>query len=598
MALNVRKDGTWVTIGSKGNGSVKATASGAISSGDPVILNNDATVSKITESSTAVSSPIIGGSGPSYFIGDDFKGGRVVYMPNGDYYIVVYSEGKYLKARTVRVDSEGTITYGDVSQQYVVADVADSGLSDNNPEIEEINLVYNPDADCVLVFCRVEASNNSPNYNRLRTLHLGSKNRGASLQWASNNIVHIPDTSSTTQPYGLCIDYNKGIKRYMMMYRNDYNGKTVIRIGSTGLTSPDNLDNYSAGAGISWSDATEVSDILTRGLNIAADTTNSFVLMWRQVNGGGGKSVYARAISVNDTTPTLGTLTNLGSDVWFNNVSNSHKNMICFNEEDQRFVVIFEQGSTTNGEYYINTLVLTLSNGTTISFDDFVLYTNHLGSNSYGYIGDYASLVYDPYIKKVFAHWEDTMNGDKLTINQINVPSDTSLNLGPKTKYINIAPQSITSLDVVNGGGGGGGKIGMTRFVAAGKNNQLILWDLDDYGGRVDTIKTTNTTTTLTESNFLGFSEDTYADNDTARINIIGSINTNQSKLEIGEKYYVQGDDSIWTTPGDPDFGNPRVEAGVALSETNLLINGDSGVLNSIEGTPVPPFMHQWRIPL
>ena len=186
------------------------------------------------------------------------------------------------------------------------------------------------------------------------------------------------------------------------MYRQN-NNKTVIRIGSTGVTSPDNIDNSSAGAGVSWSDATEVSDILTTGLNIAADTTNSFVLMWRQVNGGGGYSVYARAISVNDTTPTLGTLTNLGADLYKFRVDKPYKNMICFNEEDQRFVVIFEQGNTTNYEDFIYTLVLTLSSGTTISFDASVLYTNHLGSNNYGYIGDYASLVYDPYIKKVFA---------------------------------------------------------------------------------------------------------------------------------------------------------------------------------------------------
>ena len=45
MALKIRKDGAWVKINSKTNGSVTATVSGSISAGDPVIVNSDGTVS-------------------------------------------------------------------------------------------------------------------------------------------------------------------------------------------------------------------------------------------------------------------------------------------------------------------------------------------------------------------------------------------------------------------------------------------------------------------------------------------------------------------------------------------------------------------------
>ena len=74
-------------------------------------------------------------------------------------------------------------------------------------------------------------------------------------------------------------------------------------------------------------------------------------------------------------------------------------------------------------------------------------------------------------------------------------------------------------------------------------------------------------TTTLTSTNFLGFSSASYTNGQTATINTVGSVNTSQSGLTPGLKYFV-------TTSGTLATTNTGVYAGVATSATNILVKG------------------------
>ena len=47
MALKIRKDGAWVYIDPNETGVIEAYANGALSAGDPVVINSDGTVSKV-----------------------------------------------------------------------------------------------------------------------------------------------------------------------------------------------------------------------------------------------------------------------------------------------------------------------------------------------------------------------------------------------------------------------------------------------------------------------------------------------------------------------------------------------------------------------
>ena len=58
--------------------------------------------------------------------------------------------------------------------------------------------------------------------------------------------------------------------------------------------------------------------------------------------------------------------------------------------------------------------------------------------------------------------------------------------------------------------------------------------------------------------------------NTTATINVASSTDTNQSGLTAGQKYYVQANNTLATSPDSI----VSVEAGIALSATNLLVKG------------------------
>jgi len=73
--------------------------------------------------------------------------------------------------------------------------------------------------------------------------------------------------------------------------------------------------------------------------------------------------------------------------------------------------------------------------------------------------------------------------------------------------------------------------------------------------------------TNLTTENFIGFSDGSYTDGQTATIQTIGSVNTAQSGLTTGATYYVQNDGTLATTTGDPS-----VIAGTAMAPTDILV--------------------------
>ena len=80
-------------------------------------------------------------------------------------------------------------------------------------------------------------------------------------------------------------------------------------------------------------------------------------------------------------------------------------------------------------------------------------------------------------------------------------------------------------------------------------------------------IKAANITSNLAD--FIGYSGASFSATSTATIQIIGNVNTNQSGLTPGLKYYIQRDGTVSTVAL-----NPSVFAGRAISATSLLIKG------------------------
>ena len=94
----------------------------------------------------------------------------------------------------------------------------------------------------------------------------------------------------------------------------------------------------------------------------------------------------------------------------------------------------------------------------------------------------------------------------------------------------------------------------------------MAFWH-DNNQTKARTVQLGTSTTNLTASNFIGFSDGSAtADDGTCTVNVVGNTTT-QSSLTAGQNYYVQTNGSLSTVAA-----TPSVLAGTALSATKLLI--------------------------
>ena len=599
MALKVRKGGVWERISSKVNGLVTATANGALSAGDPVIINTDGTVSKVEQVTSEVSTetipPNTDGSASNFsdsVTSPMFEGGRIVYVPTGDYFVIAYvnypsggsSTDRRLRVRTATVSSSGAITYGTIYYPGV-------GFS-GDEWIKEFQLVYDPDVDKVLLVFYDLAGSNPSSEPMIYSKYVSSSD-GTTL--TLDTLTTVLDDNHGTR---ITLDYNKGVNKFLVGY--DRSGVYYFRLGTAAADG--NSVSWSSEIGITSYNTQSDGDNDPHSVSLLANMTRGFLMTYeRQTTNETGSTTqtrhhaFARAIDVNGTTVTVGDEVQLSGGA--HDVQDNGTMMLSFHEEDNEFVLMYEQNVITSVPLY--TVVMRIDDTYTgVSVGN----KNHLYTASYGYIQNYGSFVYDPYVKDIYAYWtDDTASGAKpLMVNKLTL-NDSELqvySLGTKTSvYSDTEIGNYATLEVV-GHSSSRANNGMSRFAAAGKTHHIVLfqWQVGGYmaGGaakavKIQTISSYTAPSNLTVTNFLGFSESAYANSDTATINIVGSVNKNQSGLLTGKKYYVQTDGTLSTTAGDP-----RVEAGIALSSTTLLING-GGVLGN-EG--YPSFTSEgWSIP-
>ena len=439
MALKIRRGGAWERISSNATGLIVSTANGALSAGDPVIINSDGSVSKVeqqtaTEVITELNPPVTQGSEATFTFADDdliFKGARIAYVPDGDYYIICYVfeesiNDDFLRVRAATVNSTGTITYG---PEYEFHSENTTTSTSTGEDCDEFTLVCDPDIknsanqdhDAVLVFYK---GDNDKSY----TKYVWSTD-GTSLSFGDDVEVLDYDIKS------LAIDYNKGIKKFMLTYVSNSNPhKLEVRLGTPTTNSN--------GGKVNFSSATEIyngSSIFTRGVGIVADKTSGFIVMHNELFAGSGsyssgdtrRALYG--IDVDGTTLDVGSVTYLseytGDDGGDDEVE-SWVNLCVFHEEKGKFVYIFhgkKLGTGATEQPDILMAVLTLS-GNSISYStQYTVYEP--GSYPNGSLKDYASLVYDPYLKEVYAHWSHTYGSNdtsnNLLINKISIDSIT-----------------------------------------------------------------------------------------------------------------------------------------------------------------------------
>ena len=234
-----------------------------------------------------------------------------------------------------------------------------------------------------------------------------------------------------------------------------------------------------------------------------------------------------------------GTSISYGTAVEFES-GNTVKNSAVFDSNSNKVVISYcDSGNSNKGKAVVGTV-----SGTSISFGSIVEFNA-------GETDDYISSTFDSNSNKVITIYNDRSNSDHGTIN-IGTVSGTDISYGGETVFNAATTNNIGSSFDSN----------VNRVVIAyqdaGNSN---------YG---TAIVFKDVSSNLTSENYIGIaSGGTYADTAEATIDVVGTVNKNQTSLTAGQTYFVQTDGTLGTSAD-----SPSVVAGTAISATELIVKG------------------------
>ena len=314
-----------------------------------------------------------------------------------------------------------------------------------------------------------------------------------------------------------------GTDKAVALYRSHYNSDVYARPLSVSGTT------ITMGTEVEYSTSSNLGDVQVRRLGT---TSPKFLVIWQQ-NGG---TEFSGQMGSYDTSTN--TITKLGSAVTIAASTSSTYHSLTYTK-DNKFLV---QYAGISGYQY--TAVLTHDGSNTFTVGTPVITDNHQTSR--------CCVVYDSGADKgIMIFQDDDVGSGSLWCREITV-SGTTPTAGTRVEVqssngCNIQPRGAVFIPWA------GATWGMT--VVQGANHA-------DYQLH---IKAANITSNLAD--FIGYSGASFSATSTATIQIIGNVNTNQSGLTPGLKYYIQRDGTVSTIAL-----NPSVFAGRAISATSLMI--------------------------
>jgi len=392
---------------------------------------------------------------------------------------------------------------------------------------------------------------------------------------ASNNSISFgtPVTfhSSSTLFTRAVFDSNAG--KVVVLYKRDATGYARAVIGTVSGTS------------ISFGSPVDIVSNTCYDLDACFDSTNNKIFVCGRDNAGSGTG--AEFFGVVGTVS--GTSISFGSFYTFESGSTSSTSTV-YDTNAQKIVISYVDGEDS---FKGKSVVATVS-GTAISYGSLTTFNNA----STGFVGS----VYDPDSQKVIVTYADNGNSSHGTA-IVGTVSGTSISFGSEIVF-NAASTQYTSAtydensntlvvayrDVGNSNYGSlilgtvsGSSITFsdeTVFNTAESNFVTAVYDAASNNSVISYIDNGNSNygtsivysvgdTNLTSDNFIGFADGAYADTQSAAINTTCSVDRSQTGLTAGQKYYVQADGSLGTTAADPS-----VEAGTAISSTEILVKG------------------------
>ena len=285
-----------------------------------------------------------------------------------------------------------------------------------------------------------------------------------------------------------------------------------------------------SGTGISFGTAAVFNNANTSGQVVTFDSSaNKVVIAYKDV----GNSSYGTAI----VGTISGTDISFGTEVVFNS-ANGDQLGLDYDATAQKVVIAYRNfGNSSYGTAIVGTV-----SGTGISFGTAAVYNTAA-------VGTYSSVVYNAAVQKTVIFYLDGGNSSYGTFVVATI-SGTSISFGTKAVFENAAANFLSAVYDSNAQ-----KIAIA-YQDAGNSN---------YGTAI-VLQPGNAN--ITAENYIGMSSGgQVASGSSATVDIIGTVNSDQSSLTAGQSYFVQTDGTLGLTADDPS-----VFAGTAISATKLLV--------------------------
>ena len=344
-------------------------------------------------------------------------------------------------------------------------------------------------------------------------------------------IVGTVDSSDNSISFGSEVVFNSASTSDVGVTFDSSNNKVVVGYkSSTGKAKVGTV----SGTGISFGSEADFENADVDDLGMTFDTSSNKVVIGYADN---GNSSYGTGIvgTVSGTSISFGTATAFESAT-VTAVSAS------FDSNSNKVVFGYRDGGNSEA----GTAVVGTVSSTSISFGTPVVFNNGSTNSTH-------ESTFDSTLNKVIIVYRDTANSSKGTVIEGTV-SGTAISFGSETVF-----NDATTTQLI------------APVYDTNANKTAIAFRDDgnsNYGTAV--VYSSGIATNLTSENFIGIATGgTYADTAEATIDVVGTVNKDQTGLTAGQTYYVQTDGTLGTSAD-----SPSVVAGTAISATEIIVKG------------------------
>ena len=413
-------------------GSFTATASGALSNGDTVIINSDGSVTAVGLSTSSINPPTAGTA--VEFFGNTLGNVRGVFDSSTNKVVLAIKDNNNDGKAYVGTVSGDTISFG-------------SPVTFETNNIEGVAITFDSNANKVVI-CYKDEGNSNYGAARVGTVSGTSISFGTKVTFTSsgigdngitfdsnlNKVVFVyKDTgdsnkgkavigtvSGTDISFGSPVEFNSGNTSHMTAAFDSSNNKVVIAYRDQGNSSYGTaIVGTVSGTSISF--GTEVvftgTDAVGSKIGTTFDSTNNKVVIAYNDTTDSASEVIVGTVS--------GTSISFGTAVTVNAENNASFHDVEFDSDAGTVLLSFLESSTNDHEFYIGTV-----SGTSISFGTKL----KVAENS---TNEVHNVIYDSNAKKAVLAYRDQDDSGKGKAAVLTV-SSTSTNLTPEN-YVGIS---------------------------------------------------------------------------------------------------------------------------------------------------------------